>query len=175
MFKNDERYWDINLLNKWFAISSLVFLAVIVWMFIDDNDDEFKEYQKEFRKLQVDIAKNNLEEEQSLVKGKTEEFEAALEQAVKIFDQKSEEVKNINSELGELRAGFYNTNLTYSANKAKLDVLKFQLESANLKSGNEADEIRQNYEQKLASFDEIKLNKEQYELDIAARKTTKRP
>ena len=44
MFKNDERYWDINLLNKWFAISSLVFLAVIVWMFIDDNDDEFKEY-----------------------------------------------------------------------------------------------------------------------------------
>ena len=89
MFKNDERYWDINLLNKWFAISSLVFLAVIVWMFIDDNDDEFKEYQKEFRKLQVDIAKNNLEEEQSLVKGKTEEFEAALEEAVKIFDQKS--------------------------------------------------------------------------------------
>ena len=131
MFKNDERYWDINLLNKWFAISSLVFLAVIVWMFIDDNDDEFKEYQKEFRKLQVDIAKNNLEEEQSLVKGKTEEFEAALEEAVKIFDQKSEEVKNINSELGELRAGFYNTNLTYSANKVKLDVLKFELESAS--------------------------------------------
>lgn len=25
MFKNDERYWDINLLNKWFAISSVVF------------------------------------------------------------------------------------------------------------------------------------------------------
>ena len=142
MFKNDERYWDINLLNKWFAISSFIFLAVIVWMFIDDNDDEFKEYQKEFRRLQVDIAKNNLKEEQLLVKGKTEDFEAALEEAVNIFDQKSEEVKNINSELGELRAGFYNINLTYSANKAKLDVLKFELESANLKSGNEADEIR---------------------------------
>ena len=100
MFKNDERYWDINLLNKWFAISSLVFLAVIVWMFIDDNDDEFKEYQKEFRKLQVDITKSKLDEEQSLVEGKAEEFEAALAEAVKIFDQKSEKVKNINSELG---------------------------------------------------------------------------
>ena len=95
MFKNDERYWDINLLNKWFAISSLVFLAVIVWMFIDDNDDEFKEYQKEFRKLQVDITKSKLDEEQSLVEGKAEEFEAALAEAVKIFDQKSEKVKNI--------------------------------------------------------------------------------
>ena len=42
MFKNDERYWDINLLNKWFAISSIIFLATTVWIFVDDNDDEFK-------------------------------------------------------------------------------------------------------------------------------------
>ena len=57
MFKNDERYWDINLLNKWFAISSIVFLGTIIWTFIDDNDDEFKEYQREFRKLEVEITK----------------------------------------------------------------------------------------------------------------------
>ena len=69
MFKNDERYWDINLLNKWFAISSVVFLVVMVWVFIDDNDDEFKEYQKEFRKLQIEITKEKLNEEQSLVDG----------------------------------------------------------------------------------------------------------
>ena len=54
MFKNDERYWDINLLNKWFAISSVVFLITMVWTFIDDNDDEFKEYQREFRKLEIE-------------------------------------------------------------------------------------------------------------------------
>ena len=60
MFKNDERYWDINLLNKWFAISSIVFLVVMVWVFIDDNDDEFKEYQKEFRKLQIEITKEKV-------------------------------------------------------------------------------------------------------------------
>ena len=41
MFNNDERYWDINLLNKWFAISSIIFLAVTIWVFVDDNDDEF--------------------------------------------------------------------------------------------------------------------------------------
>ena len=40
MFKNDERYWDINLLNKWFAISSIIFLACTVWVFVDDNDDD---------------------------------------------------------------------------------------------------------------------------------------
>ena len=41
-YKNDERYWNIKLLNKWFAISSILFLISIAWMFLDDNDDEFK-------------------------------------------------------------------------------------------------------------------------------------
>ena len=145
MFKNDERYWDINLLNKWFAISSVVFLVVMVWVFIDDNDDEFKEYQKEFRKLQIEITKEKLNEEQSLVDGKSEEYELELARAVKLFDDKSEEVEKINSELGELRAGFYKNNLKFKGEKAELDVLKFKLESANLKGGNESDVVRKEY------------------------------
>ena len=60
MFKNDERYWDINLLNKWFAISSIVFLLSMVWTFIDDNDDEFKKYQRAFRKMEVETANKKL-------------------------------------------------------------------------------------------------------------------
>ncbi len=38
--KQDERYWDIHLLNKWFAIASLLFVISMVWIFINDNDDE---------------------------------------------------------------------------------------------------------------------------------------
>ena len=38
-YNNDERYWNINLLNKWFAISSILFLFSFMWMFYDDNDD----------------------------------------------------------------------------------------------------------------------------------------
>ena len=139
MFKNDERYWDINLLNKWFAISSIVFLLVLVWIFIDDNDDEFKEYQKEFRKLQIEIAETKLNEEKSLVEGKSEDYELELARAVKLYDDKSEKVKNINSELGVLRAGFYKVNLKYAEKKAKIDVLKFELESANLKDAKKAE------------------------------------
>ena len=57
---NDERYWNINLLNKWFAISSLIFMATFIWMFIDDNDDEFKKYQRAFRKMEVKLAEEEL-------------------------------------------------------------------------------------------------------------------
>ena len=56
---NDERYWNIGLLNKWFAISSILFLVAIVWMFVDDNDDAFKGYQKDYRKLEIVNAEKN--------------------------------------------------------------------------------------------------------------------
>ena len=46
-YKNDERYWNINLLNKWFFIGAAFWTLTMVWMFIDDNDDEFKYWQKE--------------------------------------------------------------------------------------------------------------------------------
>ena len=51
-YKNDERYWDIKLLNKWFFIAAGIWSISMVWMFVFDNDDEFKYYQKEyFKKL----------------------------------------------------------------------------------------------------------------------------
>ena len=62
-YKNDERYWNINLLNKWFAISSVLFLLSIGWMFLHDNDDEFKEYQRDFRKLEAQITQSKLMQE----------------------------------------------------------------------------------------------------------------
>ena len=68
MFNNDERYWDIHKLNKWFAISSILFMVSMVWTFVDDNDDEFKVYQRQFRKLEIQIAEKNLEKELDPVK-----------------------------------------------------------------------------------------------------------
>ena len=67
-YKNDERYWNINLLNKWFAISSILFLLSIMWMFVHDNDDEFKEYQRDFRKLEAQVTQSKLLQELKLAR-----------------------------------------------------------------------------------------------------------
>ena len=53
-YKNDERYWDITLLNKWFAFAAIIWTVTMVWMFIDDNDDEFKYYQSEYYSILKD-------------------------------------------------------------------------------------------------------------------------
>ena len=95
MFKNDERYWDINVLNKWFAISSIIFLAATVWTFIDDNDDEFKEYQREFRKMQVEIEKKKLQDEWELIEDDKDKYEEELAKANELFAFQSEDLKNL--------------------------------------------------------------------------------
>ena len=53
-YHNDERYWDINLLNKWFLIAATLWTLSMLWMFVDDNDDEFKYYQSEYYSILKD-------------------------------------------------------------------------------------------------------------------------
>ena len=167
MFKNDERYWDINLLNKWFAISSLIFLGTMVWTFIDDNDDEFKDYQKEFRKLQVSITETNLDKEIEEVQGKTDKYDEQLEEAQKEYNDQSNLISSINDKLGILRAGFYKINLKFAEEKANLDVIKFKLENANTKSAEKALNIKKVYQEKVSDFNNIKLEKEDLEIKIS--------
>ena len=171
MFKNDERYWNINLLNKWFAISSLIFFAVMVWTFIDDNDDEFKEYQKQFRRLQVEKIEKKLGAELESVEGKVEKYDTQLAKAQSEFESKSDLINSINDELGKLRADFYNINLKYSEQKAKLDVIKFHLESENAHGPNHKTDTKEKYKNKAASLNEIKLKKENYDIEISKRET----
>ena len=92
MFNNDERYWDINLLNKWFAISSIIFLAVTIWVFVDDNDDEFKDYQREFRKMEVEIAKKKLEKRAAEIEVEKTGYEEDLNRAQEAFDARKEDL-----------------------------------------------------------------------------------
>ena len=83
MFKNDERYWDINLLNKWFAISSVVFLLSMIWTFIDDNDDEFKDYQK---------AINNCNTKYKNIYGKEKNHQGIVLQTSNLIQPKIEDI-----------------------------------------------------------------------------------
>ena len=100
---NDERYWDIKLLNKWFAISSILFLLSIVWLFVDDNDDDYKNYQKEFRKLSVKIAENKLNEELIVVESEKKIYQEKYNQKENYYAIGYENTKdpNITLDIGK--------------------------------------------------------------------------
>ena len=92
---NDERHWNINLLNKWFAISSIIFMVSFIWMFIDDNDDAFKKYQRAFRKMEVETAEKKLQIEINKVKEERISYDQKLAQAKQNFDSKNLELEEV--------------------------------------------------------------------------------
>ena len=60
MADNQERHYNILKLNRLFAISTLVFTAVWLIVFVDDYQRPWKKYQKEFRLLEVAKVRKDL-------------------------------------------------------------------------------------------------------------------
>ena len=162
--KKDERYWDIHLLNKWFAITSLLFVISMVWMFIDDNDDDFKSYQKTFRKMEVETAKEKLENAVSEVKEEQKQYRKSLERAQTNFESKKEKIEKIQEKIIELNAQSYKANMDYLHKKAEADALKYIVEKEKSHINELPKEKDSKYEVQYNSFlvelQELKLKKE---------------
>jgi hypothetical protein len=60
MADNQERHYNILKLNRAFAISSLVFFAVWILVFVYDFQRPWKKYQIEFRKLEIEKIRQDL-------------------------------------------------------------------------------------------------------------------
>src|SRR3989338_720084 len=51
---SDERHYNINKLNRLFAIASIVLFLSLVWLFVDDYSRSWKKYQAAFRELEIE-------------------------------------------------------------------------------------------------------------------------
>ena len=70
--KQEERYYNVLKLNKWFAISSILFTAFWILTFADDYNRPWKKYQSEFRKMEIKSVRDKLIDQQSVLSENTE-------------------------------------------------------------------------------------------------------
>jgi len=177
-YNNDERYWNINLLNKWFAISSILFLLCFIWMFYHDNDDEFKRYQREFRKLSVTVSQEKLQVALDDVKDSRDEYEDKYNLELKAYNTKQVEVDSLNSNLEYVKGLFYKANMDYLFKKAEVDELKYLYEDEIVHSQHHDDSdthskdvhdeyaYKEKYFSTLSKMDSLQLKKEDYEQQV---------
>ena len=87
MHQSQERHYNILKLNKWFAISSVIFTFIWLIAFADDFNRQWKPYQKTFRSIEIEQIRKDLDaadknltasEEFSLMSDKLEDAEEAL-------------------------------------------------------------------------------------------------
>ena len=170
---NDERYWNINLLNKWFAISSIIFMVSMIWMFIDDNDDDFKVYQRKFRQMEIENEEEKLIAELELVKEERVSFEEKLSSAQTSFEAKNSQLLEAEKSLEGSEAKFYKANMNFLSKKSILDAEKFNYETAmlHLHEGDDPTEIEHKYQSVVDEVSKFKLIKEEKEATMLANET----
>ena len=68
-------------------------MVSFIWMFIDDNDDAFKKYQRAFRKMEIETTEKKLQIEIDKVKDERISYDQKLSKAENNFDSKNLELK----------------------------------------------------------------------------------
>lgn len=140
----DERHYDINKLNKLFAIASGILLLALLWMFFDDYSRQWKDYQKRFRELEIektrvkyDLASHDLEKNTQY-----QTLKGQLKAAQEGLQAKSEELRQIEQEIEKFRA--HNELIEQKSRfaKARYDSAKYLYEDA-LSHKKSAQEIAQ--------------------------------
>ena len=98
--KRGQHFYKISGLNWWFAVSSLILLASVIWMVWDDIDRPWKEVQREFFRLDEEGVRAALEVEEERLAG-----EGTLDELEEELGRADEELASHAAELAEARAG----------------------------------------------------------------------
>jgi len=138
MINQQERYYNILKLNKWFAISSILFTLIWVLTFANDFNRPWKKYQIQFRQMEIEktrtdiaTANQNLESDATFTALKVQ-----LEAAQNEVESRQDEIKIIQKNIQKLEANVYAKNQIYQFAKADMDVAKYNYEEAQHGHGN---------------------------------------
>ena len=137
MADNQERHYNILKLNRTFAISSLVFFAVWILVFVYDFQRPWKKYQIEFRKLEIENIRQDLSTESAALENNSNynQLVEELSVAEKKLTVRQNELDEIVQQLEILDAELYKNNQLYQFAKADLDVLKYEYEKSQFGHG----------------------------------------
>lgn len=129
-----------NKLSVLFAITSMGLLlafSVMVWV---DYDREWKRYQDEFTRLDVQFTEKQIEDALGRVDAnRRRELEAKLAQGEQEADARRAEIRQAEREIEKLQGEWYGVDQNYRFTKARIDVAKYEYEEALQKKAGEAE------------------------------------
>jgi cytochrome c2 len=132
MIDQQERYYNILKLNRWFALSSLLFAGIFVLAFVDDYQRPWKKFQKEFRSVEIEKINKNLAELNSTLESNHDykEILNLLSKADEKLQDKVEEIDDLNAKIKDIDAVRYGVNQNHQFAKAEYDVAKYKADQA---------------------------------------------
>mgnify|MGYP000182736209 CR=1 FL=1 len=150
---NQERHYNINKLNILFAVSSLGLLAALGWMVMKDYSREWKEYQKDFRVLEIEATRMKQDAQRVHLEGEGEyqKILEELEGAKKEYARNCSGLSETENAIKKLKAENDLLSQNQKFTVARLDAARYRLESGRA-SGS------LNLEASQKEFDELSEN-----------------
>jgi mono/diheme cytochrome c family protein len=149
MAEPTERHYNIARLNKWFALSSLLFAASFVAMFAEDYNREWKSHQREFRRRETRQTEAAYTAERTRVEQSPEyqELQKQIESARAGVAAKQDELAAAGKDLRKAEAQSYLANQHYQFAKADLDAARYAYEAALARGAADREALGARYEQ----------------------------
>jgi mono/diheme cytochrome c family protein len=159
---NQERHYDIKKLNRLFAIASVVLLVCIVAMFVADYQREWKDYQRDFRALEIEETRQKYREaaQQLTANEEYEKLRIDLARIQDEVDQKSDETEAVNREISRLQARHELAEQNYRFAKADYDAVKYEYETALTEGKDTVEALRDKLGSAQAGMEERRLKEE---------------
>ncbi len=127
----DERHYNVKKLNVIFAVSSVLLLLAILWLFVNDYSREWKQYQKDFQVYEMEKARVKLDKESNSLTSQ-EDYKKLVEDSQNKQKELQAKCTNaaVDEELKKLKAADELAQQQYKFNKAELDAAKYRFEDA---------------------------------------------
>src|SRR4051794_40606182 len=123
--------YNVDFLNVVFAASSLFLFLSVVWMVWDDYDREWKNTQRRFSELEVQVTQAQLQQAtRSIDANKLKQLEAERQTAEKKVAANRQKVDELQQSLKESETRLFRATTDYQYTKATYDQDRYAFESA---------------------------------------------
>lgn len=152
---NPDHLYKMPRMNKAFALSSVALLLVLVWMVAADYVRDWKLYQAEFNRIDVEKTEEAIQEADAAVDPyDLEDVKTKMEAATAQVDASAAELEAANADLAREDAVLYRVDQAFRFAKADLDALKFEVEEARAYAKPNLAGLEAEYEENQADLEE---------------------
>ena len=121
--------YNIDFLNVVFAASSLFVLFSTVWMVWDDYDRDWKNYQRQFTALEMEVARANLAEvQQGVDQARVAELSGQRDAAEQQLSSNATSIAEVEDQLSEVERELFVATQDFNFTKAIYDVDRYAFE-----------------------------------------------
>lgn len=123
--------YDTKVLNKIFAVISVCFLFVVIWVVLDDYIRPWKAVQIKALDIEKQKVQEKIKEIDGSIDGeKLKEIKAQIASAEKALESKQDEIDKINDQINEIQRKIYVQNMVNGVNGSQAAAHQFQYEHA---------------------------------------------